>query len=162
MKPEIVVTLSAFRCRRLERLRRTARDRDLRLRIDIVLFSAEGQAARAAARRLGIAPSTVRRWRLRWNAFGEMGLRSAPRYGRPPKATPPYRRLLFRCVRTPPESGAAGDGVWTAKRLSAHLESLTGIRLSPERVRQLLRGRLASRRRSRAGGATERSRVGRY
>jgi transposase len=46
---------------------------------------------------------------------------------------------LQTAVSTPPQEFGYGFSVWSAARLNAHLKKKTGLQLSDERVRRLLR-----------------------
>jgi transposase len=78
------VTLTASQRRFLKRLvrRPTAQQRQV-TRARIVLLAAAGLANAAIARRLGIAPNTVGKWRKRFYTEGLDGLADRKRSGRP-------------------------------------------------------------------------------
>jgi transposase len=77
------VTLTASQRTALEaRARPTGQHRQV-LRARIVLAAAAGWANAQIARRLGIAPNTVRKWRRRFCQEGLAGLADRPRPGRP-------------------------------------------------------------------------------
>jgi transposase len=56
---------------------------DEKLRIGIVLASADGESGAQIAQRLGTSVQTVSKWRRRYEAYGLAGLTDAPRVGRP-------------------------------------------------------------------------------
>jgi transposase len=78
------VTLTASQRRFLKRLvrRHTAQQRQV-TRARIVLLAAAGLANAAIARKLGIAPNTVGKWRKRFSLEGFDGLADRKRSGRP-------------------------------------------------------------------------------
>jgi transposase len=78
------VTLTASQRRFLKRLvrRHTAQQRQV-IRARIVLLAAAGLANAAIARKLGIAPNTVSKWRKRFCQKGFDGLADRKRSGRP-------------------------------------------------------------------------------
>ena len=80
----LVVRLPASERKRLKRLVRTptAQYRQV-LRAKIVLAAAAGLPGAHIARRLGITPNTVRKWRKRYAAQGSAGLADRKRTGRP-------------------------------------------------------------------------------
>src|SRR5690606_2448841 len=71
-------------------------------------------------------------------AEGLAGLIDRPRSGRPRKANEKYCQLLGEALEVDPESFGYTFTVWTSDRLGAHLERLTGIRLSPGRFSSLM------------------------
>jgi transposase len=63
-------------------LRAATLPQDMALRAKILLASADGEAIRPLATRLGVSPNTVCIWRRRYRAQGMEGLRTRPRSGR--------------------------------------------------------------------------------
>src|SRR4029453_11941492 len=63
-------------------LRAATLPQDMALRAKIVLASADGEAIRSLATRLGVSPNAVCIWRRRYRAQGMEGLRTRPRSGR--------------------------------------------------------------------------------
>ena len=74
-----------------------------RLRAQIVLAAAAGQANAAIARQLGVCPDTVRKWRRRFASGRLGGLADAPRSGRPPSFTAADRAevIALACATRP-------------------------------------------------------------
>jgi transposase len=89
------------------------------LRANIVLLSADGAPDASIARKLGISPKTVGKWRKRFNSSGIKGLKELPRSGRPPR----YDRketeggILQTVSNKPPK----GQTVWDAKSIALRL-----------------------------------------
>jgi transposase len=88
---------------------------------------------------LAISRKTVTRCCHRWNRTRINGLGDRPRSGRPALANARYIRLLLKTVRRSPRKHGYVFTVWSVGRLSAHMDKVTGIRIGPERLRQILR-----------------------
>jgi len=86
----------------------------------------------------GRTPETVRHWLERFRLGGMAALADAPRRGRPPKADAAYLAALVQAVETPPRSLGLPFDVWTSRRLSAYLETMTGTRIAAGWLRVLL------------------------
>lgn len=141
MRPAIPVTLSSFARRQLERIRRSTRERRVWTRAAIVLMSACQMLAGTIAKSLGVSLNTVTNCRKRWRHRGLAGLSDRTHPGRPPVADGHYTRILLKTIRQSPLKHGYVFTVWSVGRLSAHLEKKTGIRLGPERLRQILDAR---------------------
>jgi transposase len=80
-------------------------------RARIVLLAATGMGTGAIARRLGVRPSTVSRWRGRFARAGVAGLADAPRAGRPPVYDAAAEaRILAQLDQAPPAGFARWNG----------------------------------------------------
>jgi len=78
----------------------------------IVLAAADGMATEHIARRYGVRPATVSKWRTRFAARGVTGLQDAARPGRARRYDAGVeRRVLAALDQKPP----AGRAVWTAR-----------------------------------------------
>jgi len=79
------------------------------------------------ARRIECNASSVMRWRDRWNAHGEEGLKVLASPGRPPRLTHRQKDQLLRyLLKGPLEFGWKTD-VWTTRRIATLIESKFGI-----------------------------------
>jgi transposase len=124
----------------LEHLYRTTREVRLRTRAQIVLLAGEERlTAPAIARIVREDDQTVRTWLRRWLAEGLEGLKDRPMPGGTPKTTPAYREQLLATVRQRPRSLGQPFSLWTLHRLADYLAEQTGIRVSYETVRVLLK-----------------------
>lgn len=83
---------------------------------------------------------TVRRWIRRFNAEGINGLYDAPRPGCPGTVTDAYGQLLVSIVRQRPRALEQSYSLWTLQRLADYMAEETGIRVSGETVRRVLKG----------------------
>jgi len=62
-----------------------------------------------------------------------------PRSGRPPRVTGAYRRELRRALRVGPQACGYVFTVWSIARLAQHLQQVTGIALSVNGLRRVVR-----------------------
>lgn len=83
---------------------------------------------------------TVRRWLKRWMEKGIEGLWDRDGGGAPAKMTKAYEEGLLACVRLRPRALGQSFSLWTLRRLSEYMAQQTGIKLSYESVRQVLKG----------------------
>ena len=82
---------------------------------------------------------TVRRWIRRFNAESLNGLYDAPRPGSPGTVTEAYSQLLVSIVRQRPRALEPPYSLWTLQRLADYMAEETGIRVSGETVRRILK-----------------------
>lgn len=140
MHPIRVDRLSGEQHAELDHANRTAKDGRLRIRALIVLLAAErGMVAPEIAAVVRLNEETVRRWLVRYQAEGLVGLQDSPRPGAPPKVTKAYREKLLAVVRRRPRALGLPFSLWTGERLADYLAEQTGIRVSRESVYRLLR-----------------------
>ncbi|HEX2482309.1 MAG TPA: IS630 family transposase [Methylomirabilota bacterium] len=103
-RPCVRLTLNAEQRAELQRRVRagTSCQRD-GLRARIILASEDGGSAAVVARRVGVHPRTVERWRDRFRCHGLRGLHDQPRPGAPPKFAPVTRLELIALACEPVE-----------------------------------------------------------
>jgi transposase-like protein/transposase len=103
-RPCVQLTLDAEQRAELQRRvrARTSCQRD-GLRARIILACEDGGSAEAVARRVGVHPRTVERWRDRFRRQGVGGLHDKPRPGSPPKFAPVTRLELIALACEPVE-----------------------------------------------------------
>lgn len=124
----------------LAQLYRTTRDVRLRTRAQIVLLAAEQRlTAPAIAAIVREDDQTVRNWLKRWMAEGIAGLHDRPMPGAPPKITKAYEAQLLETVRRRPRRLEQAYSMWTLQRLADYMAEQTGIRVSYETIRRLLK-----------------------
>jgi transposase len=82
---------------------------------------------------------TVRRWLKRSLAMGPEGLQDRPRPGAAPKITQECEEQLLAAVRHRPRSLGQPYSMWTLQRLATYLAAQTGIEVSDEPIRRLLK-----------------------
>lgn len=111
------------------------------LRARIVLQCDAGTPVSLVARRLGVTRPTVRHWRDRFAASGELeALEDAPRSGRPARIDVATRcELVQIACRRPNEKKVSFRDVWTRGALAEVLWRETGVRLSVTEVSRILR-----------------------
>jgi transposase len=140
MKPIQIPPLSDGQRIELETLYRTTKVPRLRTRAQMVLLSAEqGRKAPEIGAIVRESEVTVQRWLKRYLAEGIEGLKDAPRPGRTATVTEVYRTELLTAVRRRPRSLDLPYSLWTLQRLVDYLAEKTGLRVSDETVRQVLK-----------------------
>jgi transposase len=92
------------------------------------------------ARRLGVSPGAVSRWKKIYQHAGPKGLQSKPPPGRRPKLMARQRRKLERLLRKGPLAHGYTTDWWTLKRIAAVIEKYLGVRYSLSGVWHVLRG----------------------
>ncbi|MDE0126087.1 MAG: IS630 family transposase [Bryobacterales bacterium] len=96
--------------------RSTSMPQGLVRRARIVLASAEGVSNTAVARRLGVSPPTVGKWRSRFLEHGLQGLHDDARPGRPRSYDDEkVARVINRALHTKPSD----SGPWSVRRMAA-------------------------------------------
>jgi putative transposase len=98
-----------------------------------------GFAMYEVAEMLNIRRSTLYYWRVRWQESGLEGLANKPKSGRPRKADAVYCQQLETVLEQDPAALGYPFHIWTVDRLRAHLAQLTGISLSHERFRDVMK-----------------------
>lgn len=124
----------------LDRLYRRTRNVRLRTRTQMILLALEQEmVASEIATIVRHCEQTVRNWIRRFNAEGVEGLRDRPRPREPVKVTPEYHERLVAAVRRRPRALGQPYSLWTLQRLADFMAEETGIRLSHEGVRLVLK-----------------------
>jgi len=98
-----------------------------------------GHSAEAVAEMSGVQMVSVYNWHKRWLAEGIVGLKNRPKSGRPANTDQTYRDLLAEVIEQDPAELGYGFTFWTAGRLQAHMAKVTGMGLSANRFRVLLK-----------------------
>jgi transposase len=104
----------------------------------IILYSDSSDTISEIASRLGCGTETVTRVRRLYRKGGVAALQPARSPGRPSQATPKFIHQMKRAVQTNPMRLGYGFSNWSAARLAAHLDKVTGIRFSDDHMRRLL------------------------
>jgi transposase len=139
-RPLAVRPLSSEERAELDELYRRARTPRLRTRAQMILLALEqGMIAPEIASIVRCCEETVRNWIRRFNAEGTEGLRDRPRPRAPVKVTPEYHERLLHVVRRRPRALGRPYSLWTLQRLADFMAEETGIRLSHEGVRLVLK-----------------------
>jgi len=100
----------------------------------------EGESPTVVARILGVAPTSVHRWRRLARHRG--GLRAKPSPGRPRRMSDPQLRHLRTLLCQGAKAHGWSSQLWTAQRVTTLIERRFGIKYHPDYVRRLLRQRL--------------------
>jgi len=111
-----------------------------RLRAQIVLAAAAGQASAAIARELGVCTDTARKWRRRFAEGRLAGLKDAPRSGRPPSFTAADRaEVIALACALPAESGVPLSR-WSSPDLARELAARRRLAVSASTIGRWLAG----------------------
>jgi transposase len=111
-----------------------------RLRAQIVLAAAAGQANAAIARELGVCTDTARKWRRRFAEGRLAGLKDAPRSGRPPSFTAADRaEVIALACALPAESGVPLSR-WSSPDLARELAARRRLAVSASTIGRWLAG----------------------
>jgi transposase len=140
MKPIRVRELKPNEYEELEKLYQKTKDVRLRSRAQMILLAVEQKyVARQITEIVRKNDQSVRTWIKRFNAEGINGLYDMPRPGTPKKVTKEYRRRLLEIVRRRPRTIEQPYSMWTLARLADFMAEETGLRVSTETVRRVLK-----------------------
>ena len=140
MQPLYVKKLSATQLAELDTCYRTTKSIRVRTRAQMILLSAEQHLVpHQIAAIVRKDEQTVRRWIRRYQAEGVAGLDDAPRPGGESKTTPTYCARLLELVRRRPRVVGQPFSLWTLQRLAEVMAEETGLRVSDETGRRILR-----------------------
>ena len=99
----------------------------------------KGQRLQTVSDTLHLTYSALRKWVHRFANQGVQGLVDRPRPGRPPKVTAELAHHLDRLVDQDPLQHGALHSQWSCQELATVLTRQTGIQLSRESVRTVLK-----------------------
>jgi transposase len=105
-----------------------------RLRAEIVLAAAAGQASTAIAAELGVCTDTVRKWRRRFAEGRLAGLKDAPRSGRPPSFTAADRAEVIALACALPAESGVPLARWSGPDLARELAARCQVTISASTV----------------------------
>jgi transposase len=109
-----------------------------RLRAQIVLAAAAGEANAAIAAQLGVHVDTVRKWRRRFAAARLAGLKDAPRSGRPPAFTAADRAEAVALACALPAETGVPLSRWSCPELARELAARCQITACASTIRRWL------------------------
>jgi transposase len=138
MKP-LKVRLKPWEWRRLRQLRDQALSSRIVKRAICLLLSAAGESARRIAQVTGLSLNTISDIRRRWRQRRLRSLLDRSHTGRPPQVTPEYRKQLRRALRRSPLAYGYVHTVWSIARLATYLQQTTGIAISRDWLRRLVK-----------------------
>ena len=98
-----------------------------------------GYSPEAVAELQQVSLGTVYNHVNRFKRDGVNGLANRPKSGRPPVADQAFRKRLVATIETPPHTMGLGFAVWTLPSLQAYLLRETGIKLSQNRLSEVLK-----------------------
>ena len=101
----------------------------------------QGIKPQAVADTLAVSLGSIYHWHARWREGGLDALANQPKSGAPPKADEAYWQRVGDVVEQEPRVFGYDFTVWTAERLIAHMATETGIELSVNRFRVVMRER---------------------
>jgi transposase len=140
MRPIRLEALQPDQLAALDSLYHTTHSARLRTRAQMILLHVEQRLlAHEIAPLVRSDEQTVRRWLKRYRAEGLAGLEDRPRPGGEPKTTPAYRSRLLEVIRRRPRALGLPFSLWTLQRLADFLAEETGLRVSDETVRRVLK-----------------------
>ena len=128
---EALPTLDTF-------LKRTKEARLFR-RAQAVREVVKGQRLQTVSDALHLTYSALRKWVHRFASQGTQGLVDRPRPGRPPKVTCALAQHLDRLVDQDPLQHGAVHSQWSCQALAAVVARQTGVQVSRESVREVLK-----------------------
>jgi transposase len=100
-----------------------------------------GRHVNAVSEAFHVANSALRKWVQRFAQEGPQGLLDRPRSGRPPKVTCALEQHLHHLVDQDPLQHGAVSSQWSCRELATVLARETGVQLSSESVRSVLKKR---------------------
>ena len=101
----------------------------------------QGMKPQAVADTLAVSLGSIYHWHAKWREGGLDALANQPKSGAPPKADEAYWQRVGEVVEQEPNVFGYDFTVWTAERLIAHMVTETGIELSVNRFRVVMRQR---------------------
>lgn len=139
MPKELTYTLNETELKQIEQALKTAPEAQVRQRATGIRLLHLGKKPGEVAKLLNVSTATVYNWHERWRENGLAGLSDAPRSGRPRLADANYVTQLEEALETDPATLDYGFTIWTLERLRAHMTKLTGVQMSDETFRLVLR-----------------------
>jgi transposase len=97
-----------------------------------------GYAPETLAEMQAISLASIYNYYHRFKAEGLPGLIDKPRAGRPAKADTAYRERLIQVLDTDPHHLGFAFGVWTLPSVQEYLRRETGVKLSQNRISEIL------------------------
>jgi transposase len=125
----IRIHLPAHEQEQLQRTFRTADDRKLRDRVQIILMAARGRPHQDIAQDLGLTPRSVQRWLNAYLDRGLDGLRPRKPPGAAPRLLPEFAPILCDWVIGGPKAAGLCRANWTYAELAEHLYQRYGLRI---------------------------------
>jgi len=102
-------------------------------------YLAQGKGIREVARRIGAAPSSVKRWKDAIENGGRTALNAKPHHGRPPHLSLEQRQHLLRILHRGPQAAKLAYDHWTCRLVATVIQRYFGIRYHPDHISRVLR-----------------------
>lgn len=109
-------------------------------RLQALALLEAGHRPGEVARRLGVSPGAVSRWKKMSQRAGREGLKAKPHPGPRPKLTDRQRRALEPLLLQGPLAHGYATDLWTLKRIAEVIEKHFGVHYDPSGVWHVLRG----------------------
>lgn len=122
----------------LDQVRLTSSSADVFRNCLIILRSDSKDTIVSIARQLRCSVETVKRVRKLYRMGGVNALYPIKPPGRPSRATPRFRTLVAKVIKTSPRRLGYGFSTWSASRLAEHMAQVSGIRFSDDQIRRIL------------------------
>ena len=100
---------------------------------------AKGKGIREVARRIGAAPSSVKRWKDALEHGGSEALKAKPHTGRPSRLSRQQRQRLGKILHKGPRAAKLRTDFWTCGHVGKIIRRTFGIRYHPDHVSRILR-----------------------
>ena len=97
----------------------------------------KGKGIREVARRVGAAPSSVKRWKDAIDEGGTKALKAKPHTGRPARLSGQQRQYLLNILNKGPQAANLRTEQWTCGRVGTVIRRLFGIRYHPDHVSRI-------------------------
>jgi transposase len=125
----------------LETFLKQAKETRVFRRAQAVREVVKGHRLQTVSDTLHFTYSALRKWVHRFDQEGLAGLTDRPRPGRPPKVTCALEKHLDRLIDHDPLQHGASHSQWSCQELATVLARQTGVQLSRESVRDVLKKR---------------------
>ena len=123
----------------LEQMYHHAKKRRLRQRALMVLLSHRGYCQKEIAKITGVSYPTARRYLHAYHLYGFCALYDHPKPGRPKRLTKEQEQQIDEWMNDSPRRMSFNQNNWTCRLLRFMIIKTWGIRLSLERVRQIIK-----------------------
>ena len=114
-------------------------DSHFRQRALMLLLMNDGKTYAQITEFIGCSYRSVAYWCCHGDPDNLESLKDQRKQGKKRKVTPQYVEILMETIEKEPSEYGYEFGRWTAARLSEHLDKETGIKLSSEQVRRVLK-----------------------
>ena len=135
----ILVSLSVVQRRFMENMRNTTSNRFEALRCRILLLLDDGYSVGETAQRACCARATVYRTVYRFEDLGDEGLFDRRKRAQARKVTPEVRGRLMQYLERVPKDYGWQRSTWSLELYALQLKNDTGVLLTPQHVRRVLK-----------------------